>query len=297
MSAAQRRRNRYQRAEGGGTAARGVALTANPLTLLCALIFAGIGFGVLHNRLLRSGNIDPILATTATLTLPFQYGSAQTEGVFLFGWDWLFARRTLTVENARLTAEVGRLQLENENLRKKAEEADRLRAAMNFVTMQEKPPVAAPIIGWLPSPHFETVTLGCGTRQGVRAQSVVRTPDGLIGQAIDVTPLTAQVMLLTDSESRVSGMIYRKGTPLNITGIVQGNGREAPLTMLYLRRDADIKPGDVVRTSGYGGVFPPDIPIGTITAVAEDKPRSLKMAQIAPAAPMPGTLREAIVLP
>ena len=297
MSASQRRRTRYERAASPGAALRGVAITANPLTLLSALILVSIGLGVLHNRLLRNGRTDPVIATAATIALPFQYSASRIEGSLIFGWDWLFPRRPLAQENARLVQEVTRLRLENENLRKKAEEADRLQAVLNFVQSQEKPPVAASIISWLPSAHLETITLNCGTRQGVKAQSAARTPEGLIGQVTDATPFTAQVMLLTDSESRVSGMIYRNGKAREYTGIIQGGGRDAPLTMLYLRRDADVKPGDTVRTSGYGGVFPPDIPIGAVIAVEEDKPRSLKLARIRPAAPMPGTLREAIVLP
>lgn len=275
----------------------GLSIAASPLTVLLLCVLVGIGVGALRNRLARAGGIDPVLSVPATLAFPFQYGMTKMEGGVIFGWDALFSGKTLASENVRLTAENARLKLEVERLRSKADEAGRLRTALDFVEAQEKKPVAAPVIGWLPSPHIESVTLGCGARNGVRAQSVARTPDGLIGQIFDATPLTCQVMLLTDTESRVGGMIYRDGKAREITGIVQGGGREQPLTMLYLRRDADIKKGDTVRTSGYGGVFPPDIPIGTIISVADDKPRSLKLARIQPAAPMPGTLREAIVLP
>jgi len=272
-------------------------MATNPLTILSVCVCISIGIGALRNRLVHNDGIDPILSVPATMAFPFQIGVAKLEGALLFGWDSLFSGKILVAENARLSAENARLKLEVSALRASADEAQRLRSVIGFVEVQTRKPVAAPVIGWLPSPHMESVTLGCGTRQGVKAQSVARTSDGLLGQVFDSTPLSCQVILLTDTESRVSGMVYRNGKALDTTGIVQGAGREQPLTMMYLRRDADIKPGDAVRTSGYGGVFPPDIPVGIVISVGEDKPRSLKMARLRPAAPMPGTLREAIVLP
>jgi rod shape-determining protein MreC len=127
-------------------------------------------------------------------------------------------------------------------------------------------------------------------------QSIVRTPDGLVGQVFAVNAISSQVMLLTDLDSRVSAVIYRNGKPLGYVGIVQGMGRGEALEMVYLRREDDVRPGDTVVSSGYGGVVPPDIRIGTVTGVLEDRPRFLKSARIAPAAAQPGNLREVLVL-
>jgi rod shape-determining protein MreC len=66
--------------------------------------------------------------------------------------------------------------------------------------------------------------------------------------------------------------------------------------MLYLKREDDVRPGDRVVSSGYGGVIPPDIPIGVVASVAEDRARFLKSARVAPAAEL-DRAREVLVLP
>jgi rod shape-determining protein MreC len=292
VSSPWQRKQKSRRAAWGYTGGAEV----NPFVLLAITLSLGLGLGILHNRWQAKGRPDPLIAAIATFVFPFQSGTAHVEASLLFSWDWLFAGRQISEENARLTAENARLRLENESLRAKADEADRLRAALKFVEAQKKTPMIASIIGWLPSPHFDSITIGRGTRDGVRMQSIVRTADGLVGQVFAANAISSQVMLLTDLDSRVSAMIYRNGKPLGYVGIVQGMGRGEPLEMVYLRREDDVRPGDAVVSSGYGGVIPPDIRIGTVTAVQEDRPRFLKSARVAPAAPQPGNLREVLVL-
>jgi rod shape-determining protein MreC len=66
--------------------------------------------------------------------------------------------------------------------------------------------------------------------------------------------------------------------------------------MEYLRREDDVRPGDRVVSSGMGGVFPPDVAIGTVVSVAEDAPRFLKTARVRPAASLHHA-REVFLLP
>jgi rod shape-determining protein MreC len=112
---------------------------------------------------------------------------------------------------------------------------------------------------------------------------VVRTPDGLIGQVSEVSALSSQVMLLTDADSGVGAMVVREGKVRGV-GIVQGGGRARPLEIIYLKREDDIRPGDRVVSSGYGGIVPADIPIGTITSIREDAAKFLKSGYLRPAA-------------
>jgi rod shape-determining protein MreC len=293
VSSPWQRSHRARRTSWGRT---GGGADVNPFALLLVTLSLGIGLGILHNRWLAKRRPDPLMAGVSTFIFPFQSGTAHIEASLLLGWDWLFAGRPLAEENARLTAENARLRLENEALRVKAEEADRLRAALKFMEAQKRPPLITSVIGWLPSPHYESITIARGTRSEVHLQSIVRTPEGLVGQVFAADAVSSQVMLLTDLDSRVSATLYRNGKPLGYVGIVQGQGRGEPLEMVYLRREDDVRPGDAVVSSGFGGVFPPGIPIGTVTGVLEDRPRFLKSALVAPAAPHPGDLREVLVL-
>jgi rod shape-determining protein MreC len=276
---------------GGGNRGR----RGNAGALLAVVLCLGIVTGILHNHWRAQTRPDPVLAGVRLLTYPFQTGGAIVEAGLFTNWNGIFRARQIEADNARLTAENAVLRSDNELLRAGAAEALRLRAVVNLIRNSAKPPLAASVIALLPTPHFDTVTVNRGTRDGVQFQSVARTPQGLLGQVTDVSALSSEVMLLTDLNSGVGALVRRNGKLQGI-GIVQGTGRGQPLELQNLKRDDDVRPGDLVVTSGYGGVFPADIPIGTITAVHSADARFLRTAVVAPAAPMPGDLREVLLL-
>lgn len=257
---------------------RQAALLAPYLTL-SFLLFLSVGLGILHNRWRAHHRPDPILTGIRTLLYPVQYGAARLAG----GWTMLWSGGKLARENARLRAEVARLTMENQNLQAAAAETVRLRAALDFAQRKGSTLVPAEVIGLPASSHADIITIARGARGGIREGMVVRTPEGLLGQVSEVSPFSSQVMLLNDASSGVSARVVRDGQVQGI-GIVQGGGRDRPLQLEYLRQEDDIRPGDKVVSSGLGGVVSPDIPIGTVVSVADDKARALKAARVAPAA-------------
>jgi rod shape-determining protein MreC len=259
------------------------------------MVVIGIVIGVWQNRASARGREGVVLTPVRATLFPLQVGTARLQATIQDTWNGLFSGRRIAAENATLTAEITRLRAENETLRVKAVEADRLRAALKFVEAEKKPSLVAPVISWLPSQNADTITVGKGTRDGVAAKTIVRTATGLVGLVYESGPLTSQVMLLTDAQSAIGAVVRRAGKAKG-TGIVQGGGRGEALTVVYLKRESDVLPGDLVYSSGYGGVVPPDIPIGKVVAVTEDKPRFLKTAVIEPAADAAGDLREVLLL-
>lgn len=276
-------------------AGHGASAAAHPVTLLIVLVVVGIVIGTYLGRTQVKGREGVVLTPVRAALFPLQLSAARAQQTLQGAWDALFSGRRLQTENARLKAEVDRLRQENEGLQQKAAEADRLRVTLRFLEGQKKPPLIAPVIGWMPSQNFESVIIGKGSRDGITPRTVVRTPAGLVGQVAEAGLLSSQVMLLTDTESGVGAVVRRNGKPQGV-GIVQGAGRGEQLNLVYLKREADVKPGDLVVSSGLGGVIPPDIPIGRIVTVSEDKPRFLKSARIEPAAPPAGDLREVLLL-
>jgi rod shape-determining protein MreC len=280
---------------GGGANERGRAAQAAPAVVLGVVVLLGAGIGVLHNRWSAKGKQDPALAGVRTAVYPFQAGAAKTTNAGRTAWSWVLPGKELTAENARLATENAALKAENERLRADSEEAARLRAALGLVQAKKDPPLAAAVVGLLPSPNFDTITVARGTRDGVKPQSVARTADGLVGIVSESSALTSQVTLLTDVNSGVSALVMRKGKQQGV-GIVRGQGRFKPLEIVYLKREDDVKPGDTVVSSGYGGVVPPGIPVGVVTAVRDEKQGFVKSATVEPAAPMPGSLREVFLV-
>jgi rod shape-determining protein MreC len=112
----------------------------------------------------------------------------------------------------------------------------------------------------------------------VRLTAVIG-PDGLIGRIVDVRGGSAVVQVLTDPASTVGAHVVRTRTP----GIIEGEPR-GTIRFKYMARDgAGMQVGDMVVTSGLGGLFPRGIPIGRVRAIDDRGSALFHYAQIAPA--------------
>ena len=112
-----------------------------------------------------------------------------------------------------------------------------------------------------------------------RPRTAVIVPEGLIGRVVDVRPGSSVIQVLTDPASTVGAHLVRTRTQ----GIVEGDAR-GTLRFKYLSREgADVQVGDVVVTSGVGGLFPRGIPIGRVRAVDKRGSALFSFAQLAPA--------------
>jgi rod shape-determining protein MreC len=190
--------------------------------------------------------------------------------------------RTLYAQNQKLRGEVDRLRERNNRLNEAAIENQRLREMLGyrdqaFQGSQSARP--ATVIGVKPTNWFNTVTLDLGAPQGARPKQVVLTPRGLVGEVRWVTPVDSTVLLITDLGSGVGGRIQRTGW----NGVVKGTGGPL-LEMVFLPREADVRKGDLVVTSGMGSVFRvKGVVIGTVESVHLDENTSVKTATIRPA--------------
>ena len=122
------------------------------------------------------------------------------------------------------------------------------------------------IVGSTASSSRRLVTLSAGTSGGVRAGFPVRSAEGLIGRVVETGAISSRALLVTDGSSTVPVQIIRSGVAALATG--QGNG------MIELRAlisgQTPFRRGDVVMTTGAGGVYPAGIPVAVVTAVTRD---------------------------
>lgn len=144
--------------------------------------------------------------------------------------------------------------------------------------------------GW-----WQTVRLNKGLSSGVSSGMAVMTADGLIGRTIEVSERTSDVLLITDPNCKVACRTVRDGA----FGIMRGagvrlSGRPAlemltsarPTEMNYISTAHDIQEGDVVLTSGLGGVFPEGLPVGRVGQVRMHASGLYRQADVIPAARM-----------
>jgi len=119
--------------------------------------------------------------------------------------------------------------------------------------------------GW-----WQIIRLNKGSSHGISENLAVVSMDGLVGKTVAVSRNTADVLLLSDPSCRVSSRLIRSGS----FGIVSGRGPswqgQVFCRMEFIHKNDEVQPGDEVVTSGLGGVFPPNIPIGYIDRVSMD---------------------------
>ena len=123
-----------------------------------------------------------------------------------------------------------------------------------------------------------------------RSQSIIDA-DGLVGQLARVGPWSSEVMLITDPEAAVPVEVVRSG----VRSIAVGMGSEDELQLPLLPATADVIPGDLLVTSGLGGVFPAGVPVGTITESRRNPDELLAFVRARPAARM-GASRQLLAL-
>jgi rod shape-determining protein MreC len=199
-------------------------------------------------------------------------------------WHWIRqsfeSREQLQAENARLRAGQRDLELRSmryEALARENGELRGLRAAL--------PPIAdrwlaAEIVNIQLSSLRQRLLIDRGAANGVFKAQAVLDDRGLIGQTTHVGPWSAEVILITDPEHAVPVRIERTG----LRTIAVGAGDATSLALPYLPANADIKSGDLLVTSGLGGVFPQGYPVARVTEVHRDAVQPLAQVRAEPLA-------------
>ncbi|MEL7597625.1 MAG: rod shape-determining protein MreC [Clostridiaceae bacterium] len=186
-------------------------------------------------------------------------------------------------ENEELRAENTKLQdkalkydaLENEN--------ERLRTMLNFKNQREEYEyIGCDIIGKSGNNWLDGFIINRGTDDGIKKRMVVITGEGLVGQVTSVGNNWSIVQSLVNENIAVAGLV--NSTREN-DGVVKGYrdiNDKLLAKLYYLPLDSQVKKGDVILTSGLGGLYPKGIKIGTVIDIEEDKGKLIKNAVIEP---------------
>jgi len=235
-----------------------------------------ISLGLLSMGL--SGVLQPVTEIVSTPLSALQRWIAQTMGsviTLIEGGDVAALQR----RNAELEKQVAELQArlieqsENEN------ELHILSSLLDYArTHAQYRYRAANVIGHDPSPFLNYIILDVGSDAGIRRDMPVVAAQGLVGRVTEVTSVACKVQLITDIASAVNARLQKSRDEGVVIGIPGGG-----LEMQYLSQQAQVAPGDIVLTSGLGGRFPPDLIIGTVTAVQKLDYEVLQSATLTPA--------------
>lgn len=174
---------------------------------------------------------------------------------YLLLWNTQDNNKSLALENRKLLNELASFQ-------EVARENDRLRQLVDFNNPMAGRKVVARVIAQDVSPEFRMLRLNKGANEGVEAGMAVVALEGVVGRVIRVGRNFSDVLSLLDAVSAIDAILQRN----RVRGVIEGQGGQQ-LSMKYLRRTDDVQEGDVIVSSGIGGLFPKGLTIGKVTSV------------------------------
>ncbi|MFN6964585.1 MAG: rod shape-determining protein MreC [Pyrinomonadaceae bacterium] len=191
--------------------------------------------------------------------------------------------RTAQDENSRLRQQIQELEVQVNQSKGLADENDRLRTLLELKEQSKYKVLPARIIGRDPSVWFESSIIDRGSLDGVKLNMPVVANGGIVGRVTAVSPLTAQVDLVTRDKSGVGAVVGEIGSS-NTLGVVTGSGRRDVLEMKYVPGYLDVQPGQAVYTTGQDGIYPAGLKIGEIVQVVTGSATTPHQIFIKPAA-------------
>jgi len=183
------------------------------------------------------------------------------------------SRRDLDRQNRELRAENETFRQQVRALGEAGRENTRLTHLLNLPQHTGFKTIGARVIGRDAGNWWKSIQIDRGSNDGVHENPPVLNADGLIGKIIKVTRGEARVLLITDSNCKVSVLLQDSRLP----GVVAGG------QMTYVDRNAKITPGENVITSGLGGIFPKGILIGTVVKAELNRQGMYQDVDIKPA--------------
>jgi rod shape-determining protein MreC len=215
----------------------------------------------------------------AVVTTPVQVVLARVNRAAVGVWSVYREWKDVRTENQRLREEAQRLRIEALRVTETAEENRRLRRLLALKEAMPLATLSGEIIarewgGWVRS-----LTVNRGRADQVARLTAVIAPDGLVGRVVDVRPGASVVQVLTDPASNIGAHVVRTRTQ----GIVEGEPR-GTMRFKYMARDGGgIQVGDLIVTSGAGGLFPRGLPIGRVHVIDDRGSALFSYAQLTPA--------------
>lgn len=243
------------------------------VSMFCLILFAARGrFEV------------PVSSRAVSLVLsPFQQAVSWVGGEIHYVTSSIWEIATVHEQNKMLRNEVNQLRQQNLQASDMAAENARLRALIGYKQASTQfDMVAARVIGRESATWSSMVTINKGLMDGIDKNMAVLTEKGLVGRVVEADPNSSKVQLILDPRSSVGTLVQRAES--RVTGIVVGDLDNPTMPdMVNIPKTADVVEGDIIVTSGFGGVFPKGLPVGIVTTLKNDDGGLLKIAVLEPA--------------
>ena len=203
--------------------------------------------------------------------------------------------RTAQSENDVLKQRVQELEVEVQSGKSLTVENERLKGLLQLKDAGGYKILGAQIIGRDTSAWFDTSIINRGSLDGVKLNMPIVTDGGLVGRVIQVSPLTAQVALITKDKAGLGAVVGALGTS-NALGVVTGSGKRELLEMGYVPGSIKVEVGETVYTTGQDGIYPANLKLGEVVEVHADSASAPQTILIQPSAKLSAMQEVAVLL-
>ncbi|MEO5378392.1 MAG: rod shape-determining protein MreC [Magnetococcus sp. DMHC-6] len=239
-------------------------------------------------RQYRNGLVFFLVLTTAVFLLFSVRSNSNRHGIFQSGLleaigsvQHFFLSPVRVFQGIRQqTHELMDLALQNQTLRKELTilkpigiqnqelllENNRLRQLLNMPPQPNYRYISAQVVGNSSSIFAKSLVLNAGVQHGIPLDAIVLAPTGLVGRVVRSSEDYSQVLTLQDLNSRIPVMIQRS----RVQSIASGRN-SSTLQLEFISKDADVRVGDLVLTSGLGGVFVKGLIVGQVEQVIPEE--------------------------
>jgi rod shape-determining protein MreC len=186
---------------------------------------------------------------------------------------------SLRTRNAELESQVSQLQAQVIELQQRVNVTDILAALVDFSRSNpESTYKAAAVIGRDPSPFLHYIIINRGSNDDIQRGMPVVTNQGLVGRVDSVIADAARVQLITDPASSINVYLQNAETDAMLLGSVTGD-----VSLDMISQNVSVEPGDLILTSGLGGGYPADTPIGQVVTMRGLEFELFQQATVQPA--------------
>ncbi|SDH36256.1 rod shape-determining protein MreC [Vibrio xiamenensis] len=247
-------------------------------SLQIRLLFAVILSASLMLADSRLGAFTQVRYILNSMVAPIQYVADLPRGMFDDFYEQFNTRQRLMDENSSYKREVLRLKSDISLLAQYKEENQRLRKLLGSSFVRDERKVVTEVMAVDTSPYRHQVVIDKGRTDGVYVGQPVANDKGIVGQVTFVSAHNSRVLLLTDANSAIPVQLLRN----DIRVIASGNGQIDRIQLEHIPISTDVQEGDLLVTSGLGGIYPEGYPVAKVSLVERDSRREFALIEADP---------------
>src|SRR5271156_3071235 len=264
----------------------------NLIVLVGVLFVQVLGLAVQVKRTTDNDSTRLIRIWAVGMVTPLEKALVWTQTSTTNIWHNYFYLRGVRAENRSLRAQIEQMRLEQVRMSQDADQARRLQALLGFKEQFISQTMAAQVIGGSGSELSRSVFIDKGYNDGIRPDMAVITADGIVGKVLRADRAdrhVAQVLLIDDQTSGVGAILDKT----RLQGILRGTP-SGEVVLEKVMSDETVPVGEMVLTSGGGGIFPKGLLVGRVTKAAPGSDLFLNI-RVRPAADL-SKLEEVLVV-